>query len=98
MISGILPEDPQLRRMLTSHIHCGQEMQPVGMDPALPGEHTAAKNDDSLLTYRCACGFSFDQPQDDWSVGRTSAMPSWTGTETVPYRPASDDFHPADDV
>jgi hypothetical protein len=29
-----------------------------------------------MLTYRCACGFCFDQPQDGWSVGRISAMPS----------------------
>ena len=55
---GLPLEDPQLRRMLTSHIHCGQEMQLVSTDPALPGEPT--KNGVSLLTYRCACGFSFD--------------------------------------
>ena len=63
---GRPPEDPQLRRMLTSHIHCGQEMQLVSTDPALPGEQAAAKNDDGLLTYRCGCGFSFDQRRDDW--------------------------------
>jgi hypothetical protein len=51
--------------MLTSHIHCGQEMKLVSSDKALPGEQTAVKNDDSLLTYRCACGFSFDQRGDD---------------------------------
>ena len=94
----MLSEDPELRRMLTSHIHCGEEMQLIITHPALPGEQTTAKNDRSLLTYRCACGFSFDQPQDNWPVGRISAMSSWTGTETAPYRPASDDFHPADDV
>ena len=27
---------------------------------AAPGEGPAAKNDGGLLTYRCACGFSFD--------------------------------------
>lgn len=54
-----LSEDPQLRRMLASHIHCGQPMQPVTVDPAPPEE----RNDGDLLTYRCACGFSFDQRQ-----------------------------------
>lgn len=63
---GVPPEDPELRRMLTSHIHCGQKMQLVTMTPVLPGEQTEAKNDDGLLTYRCACGFSFDQRPDDW--------------------------------
>jgi hypothetical protein len=53
------PEDPQLRRMLATHMHCGEEMQLVG--------HAAAagvpdgKDDGGLLTYRCACGFCFDQ-------------------------------------
>lgn len=62
---GTPPEDPELRRMLTSHIHCGQEMQLVTMPPVLPSEQTATKNDDSLLTYRCACGFSFEKRPDD---------------------------------
>ena len=61
---GLPLEDPQLRRMLTSHIHCGQEMQLVSTDPALPGKPTAANNGASLLTYRCTCGFSFDQRPD----------------------------------
>ena len=54
-------QDPQLRRMLTSHVHCGQDMEVVAVHPALPGVRTPAKNDHSLRTYRCACGFSFDQ-------------------------------------
>ena len=53
-------EDPQLRRMLASHIHCGQPMQLVSVNPT-PLEEG---NDGGLLTYRCACGFSFDQRQD----------------------------------
>lgn len=57
-------EDPQLRDMLTSHIHCGQDMQLVMVHPALPGDRTTPKNDGSLLTYRCACGFSFDHRSD----------------------------------
>jgi hypothetical protein len=52
--------DPLLRRMLTSHVHCGEEMQLVIVDPAQAGERTPAMNDGTLLTYRCACGFSFD--------------------------------------
>lgn len=52
-------EDPQLRRMLASHIHCGQPMQLVTVNPTPPEE----RNDGDLLTYRCACGFSFDQRQ-----------------------------------
>lgn len=92
-------EDPQLRRMLISHIHCGQEMQLFSTYQALPDERTAARNENSLLTtYRCACGFSFDQRQDDWPVGRIAATPFWTGTETAPYRPASDDFHSAGEL
>lgn len=57
-------EDPELRRMLTSHIHCGEEMQLLIVHPARPGDPTTAKNDGSLLTYRCPCGFSFDQRRD----------------------------------
>ena len=54
-------EDPQLRRMLTSHIHCGQDMELIVVHPALPGDRSTAKNDRSLHIYRCPCGFSFDQ-------------------------------------
>lgn len=57
-------DDPQLRRMLASHIHCGQVMQPVTVDPALLKEGVADRSDGVLLTYRCSCGFSFDQRQD----------------------------------
>lgn len=60
-LRGKPSEDPQLRRMLTSHIHCGQDMQLIIVHPVLPGERTTAMNDGGLLTYRCACGFSFDQ-------------------------------------
>lgn len=65
---GTLPgrgsEDPDVRRMLTSHIHCREEMQLIIAHPAPPGDRTMAKNDRSPLTYRCACGFSFDQPSN----------------------------------
>ncbi|MGY2744445.1 hypothetical protein ACVWZ8_001562 [Arthrobacter sp. UYCu723] len=61
---GRLPVDPLLRRMLATHTHCGEVMQLVapGQTPSvgLPEE----KNDGGLLTYRCACGFSFDRRQD----------------------------------
>lgn len=54
-------EDPQLRRMLTSRVHCGEEMQQVTV---MPGEPAMEGNDGGMITYRCACGFSFDQRQD----------------------------------
>lgn len=54
-------DDPELRRMLASHIHCGEPMQLVSVDPALPDEGFVERNGGALLTYRCACGFSFDQ-------------------------------------
>jgi hypothetical protein len=57
-------EDPQLRRMLASHIHCGEAMQLVAAGRTLPEDVPEEKNDGGLLTYRCACGFSFDQRQD----------------------------------
>ncbi len=57
---GRPPADPELRRMLTSHIHCCEEMQLV----ILPGEQGSAKRECNLLTYRCSCGFSFDQERD----------------------------------
>lgn len=63
-VSGRPSEDPELRRMLASHIHCGEDMELIIVHPALPGDRTTAKNDRSLLTYRCACGFSFDQRSD----------------------------------
>lgn len=66
-----LLEDPQLRRMLSSHVHCGQEMQLVTIPPALPGEQTAAMNEDRVLTYRCACGFRFDSTPGQPDPGRS---------------------------
>ena len=58
-------EDPQLHRMLASHIHCGQVMQLVTTGPVVANEEVVAeKADGGLLTYRCSCGFSFDQRQD----------------------------------
>lgn len=57
-------DDPLLHRMLASHIHCGEPMHLVGADPVLPNEGFLGGNDGDLVTYRCACGFSFDQRQD----------------------------------
>ena len=57
-------EDPQVRRMLASHTHCGQPMQLVPVSPAPRGEPAAVRRDDALLTYKCACGFAFDLRQD----------------------------------
>jgi len=61
---GTASEDPQLRRMLATHIHCGQAMTLLNADPALSIEGSVDEDDGGQLTYRCACGFSFDQPQD----------------------------------
>lgn len=59
------PADPLLRRMLATHIHCGEPMQVLAADQTPPLiESPEGKNDGGLLTYRCACGFSFDQRQD----------------------------------
>lgn len=56
-------EDPQLRRMLATHVHCGEPMQLVGVG-RVPSEGPAVRNDGGALTYRCACGFSFDHTED----------------------------------
>ena len=61
---GMASEDPQLRRMLATHIHCGEAMQLVAADETSPVKLQDGKNDGGLLTYRCACGFVFDQRQD----------------------------------
>ena len=61
---GMASEDPLLRRMLATHIHCGEPMQLVTADGTSPLELPDGKNDGGLLTYRCACGFSFDQRQE----------------------------------
>lgn len=57
-------EDPLLRRMLATHIHCGEAMQLVAAVETSPAGLPDRKNDGGLLTYRCACGFSFDQRQE----------------------------------
>jgi hypothetical protein len=48
--------------MLATHIHCGEEMQLVAAGP-VPAGTADGKNDGGVLTYRCACGFSFDRPR-----------------------------------
>lgn len=61
---GIPAEDPQLRRMLATHIHCGEPMQLAIVHPALLNERLIGNTENNLTTYRCACGFSFDHIQD----------------------------------
>lgn len=53
-------EDPQLRRMLATHVHCGEPMRLVsaGQFPLAGARHE--NYDGGPLIYRCACGFSFD--------------------------------------
>ncbi|WP_156507393.1 hypothetical protein [Arthrobacter sp. OY3WO11] len=53
-------EDPQLRRMLATHVHCGEPMRLVSAGQVPPAEVREENHDGGLLTYRCACGFSFD--------------------------------------
>lgn len=57
-------EDPLLQRMLATHIHCGQAMQLAAADETPSARLPHGKNDSRVLTYRCACGFSFDQRQE----------------------------------
>lgn len=57
--------DPEIERMLTAHVHCGEEMTLI-----VPDDPRETDNDDpdaalarrsGVGTYRCFCGFSFDQ-------------------------------------
>lgn len=50
--------------MLATHIHCGEAMTLVEVDPVPVIKGPVNNNDSRQLTYRCDCGFSFDQPQD----------------------------------
>jgi hypothetical protein len=49
--------------MLVTHIHCGEEMQLVVAGQTYSPD-VERKDDGGLLTYRCACGFCFDQGRD----------------------------------
>lgn len=61
--------DPEIERMLTAHIHCGEEMTLI-----VPEDPRHATTDDRAVagparrngagTYRCFCGFSFDQGRE----------------------------------
>lgn len=55
------PEDPQLRRMLSTHIHCGEKMQPANQEHRVAPRPATGKDTPGILTYRCACGFCFDE-------------------------------------
>lgn len=54
-------EDPQLRRMLATHVHCGEDMQVVPPADAEPAGPEESRDRAGRVTYRCACGFSFDE-------------------------------------
>lgn len=54
-------EDPHLLEMMATHVHCGEVMQLVSAGQPEAAGFRDGKNDGGLLTYRCACGFSFDQ-------------------------------------
>lgn len=53
--------DPELRRMLATHIHCGEAMQIVSPADAAAAGAEESRDDAGPVTYRCACGFSFDE-------------------------------------
>ncbi len=56
-------EDPQLRQMLATHVHCGEPMRLVNTGQ-FPLTGALQENyDGGPLTYRCACGFSFDHSE-----------------------------------
>lgn len=71
---GISLDDPDLRRMLVTHIHCGEIMQPI---PAPEGSAGGTVDtlgprpnaSDPSVTYRCACGFSCDGQPDQAAAG-----------------------------
>lgn len=57
-------EDPQLRQMMTTHIHCGEVMELVAVQPPESAQRGGTA-DGGVLTYHCACGFNFDQEAPD---------------------------------
>lgn len=67
--SGSTVDDPQLRRMLITHMHCGEPMRLVPADkmPALLFPEALVSHAPELsggvLMYRCACG-TFDRSPD----------------------------------
>jgi len=46
--------------MLATHIHCGEPMRLVSAGQVPPAGARQENHDGGPLTYRCACGFSFD--------------------------------------
>jgi hypothetical protein len=65
--SGRSDDDPDLRRMLATHMHCGEPMhliQPSELPlwAAAPETATVSTTGQAMetLTYRCACGFTLD--------------------------------------
>ncbi|QDG63758.1 hypothetical protein [Pseudarthrobacter sp. NIBRBAC000502771] len=60
-VQWMASDDPQLRRMLATHIHCGEDMQPVARAGAGTDGPEDSKDAAGQVTYRCACGFSFDE-------------------------------------
>ena len=56
-----LPEDPLLRRMLATHIHCGEPMELVTANTTPLNDAQGSRSDGALSAYRCSCGFTFDK-------------------------------------
>lgn len=53
--------DPDVRRMLVSHRHCGELMHEV---PAVDESAPQANPDGPVVTYQCECGFAFEQREN----------------------------------
>jgi Fe-S oxidoreductase len=51
-------EDPELLKMMTTHVHCGEVMQLLAEHPP---QTAHPRNDVGVVTYHCACGFNFDE-------------------------------------
>ena len=63
---GRSDDDPDLRRMLVSHMHCGEPMHLIQASElplwAAPETATVSITGQATetLTYRCACGFTLE--------------------------------------
>jgi len=53
--------DPDVRRMLVSHRHCGELMHEI---PAVDESAPQANPDGPVVTYQCECGFAFEQREN----------------------------------
>jgi hypothetical protein len=53
-------DDPAVRKMLVSHIHCGEPM-PLVQSNGTPRDGSGTEEtEEGAVTYRCSCGFTCD--------------------------------------